>query len=333
MISKLLEGSNMTSKTSKEKAVMRVNGFIGLLLGLALIGAGLWQGVIFVIEIFEHDIFFWNHAVFGGVAFLVSIIVFSGLRVIRPQEAIVYTFFGKYHGTLRKEGFHLVNPFATAFSSSVKENQNLSEAQKELSKWVDTGKTISLKTKTINNDKQKINDLIGNPIIVDAVVMWRITDTAKAVFDVDNYVEYLSSQCEAALRNVISMYPYDVAEAEGKALRTSIVEVAEKLKLEIQEKVGIAGIEIVEARITNMYYAPEIASAMLQRQQAKAVLDAKHTIVEGAVDIVDMALTRLSENGIVDLDEERKAAMVSNLLVVLCGNKDAQPVVNSGTLY
>jgi len=167
------------------------------------------------------------------------------------------------------------------------------------------------------------------------MVVWRVVDTAKVTFDVENYIEYLSSQCDSALRSIISLYPYDVPEdgTDGKSLRCSIDEISEELKAVIQSKAEVAGLEILEARITNMYYAPEIASAMLQRQQAKAIIDAKQTIVEGAVDIVDMALDRLSQNNIVDLDEERKAAMVSNLLVVLCGGKEAQPVVNSGSIY
>ena len=195
-------------------------------------------------------------------------------------------------------------------------------------------KKISLKAMTLSNDKQKINDAIGNPIIIGIVVIWQVVNTAKAVFNVDNYTEFLSIQSDSALRNVVRLYPYDVSgDGNEKTLRGSSLEVADRLKTEIQEKVLIAGIEIIEAKITHLSYAPEIAAAMLQRQQASAIIDARQMIVEGAVGMVEMALQKLSEHEVVHLDEERKAAMVSNLLVVLCGNKDAQPIVNSGSLY
>ena len=195
---------------------------------------------------------------------------------------------------------------------------------------------------TLNNNRQKINDCLGNPVEIGIAVTWKIIDTAKAVFNVDNYKEYLSLQCDTSLRNVVRNYPYDVAEnvdttgdglADDGSLRGSSEIVANRIKDEIQERVEIAGIEIVDARITYLAYAPEIAAAMLQRQQASAIIDARKMIVDGAVGMVEMALERLSENNTIVLDEERKAAMVSNLLVVLCGNRDAQPIVNSGSLY
>ena len=195
---------------------------------------------------------------------------------------------------------------------------------------------------TLNNSRQKINDCLGNPVEIGIAVMWRVTDTAKAVFNVDNYKEYLSLQCDSALRNVVRIYPYDVAPgvdttgdgvADEGSLRGSSDIVANRIKEEIQSKVDEAGIEIVEARITHLAYAPEIASVMLQRQQASAIIDARKMIVDGAVGMVEMALDRLESGNTVKLDDERKAAMVSNLLVVLCGNKDAQPIVNSGSLY
>lgn len=195
---------------------------------------------------------------------------------------------------------------------------------------------------TLNNAKQKVNDVLGNPVEVGIAVVWRVVDTAKAVFNVDNYKEYLSLQCDSALRNIVRIYPYDVSPGidttgdgipdEG-SLRGSSTVVAERISREIQEKVKEAGIEILEARITHLAYAPEIAAAMLQRQQAAAIIDARKMIVDGAVGMVEMALEKLNENNVVEFDEERKAAMVSNLLVVLCGNRDAQPVVNSGSLY
>lgn len=280
-----------------------------------------------------------------------------GLRILKPQEALVLTLFGKYIGTLKGEGFYFVNPFCTSFNPAAKTKLNQSGdvdgghkggdilvAMQGASAAVEVGgnKKISLKIMTLNNARQKINDCLGNPVEIGIAVMWRVTDTAKAVFNVDNYKEYLSLQCDAALRNIVRIYPYDVApnvdttgdgHADEGSLRGSSEVVAARIRDEIQAKVAEAGLEIIEARITYLAYAPEIAAVMLQRQQASAIIDARKMIVEGAVGMVEMALDRLSENHTVELDEERKAAMVSNLLVVLCGNRDAQPVVNSGSLY
>ena len=195
---------------------------------------------------------------------------------------------------------------------------------------------------TLSNTKQKVNDVLGNPVEISVAVTWKVVDTAKAVFNVDNYKEYLSLQCDSAVRDIVRVYPYDVSEnidttgdghADDGSLRGSSTVVAERIRQKIQDRVEEAGIQIVDARITYLAYAPEIAAAMLQRQQASAVIDARKMIVDGAVGMVEMALERLNEKGVVELDEERKAAMVSNLLVVLCGNRDAQPVVNSGSLY
>jgi regulator of protease activity HflC (stomatin/prohibitin superfamily) len=189
---------------------------------------------------------------------------------------------------------------------------------------------------TLNNDKQKINDKLGNPIEIGIVVIWRVVNTARAAFNVDNYAEFLSMQCDSSLRNIVRLYPYDVADEanlDEKSLRGSSIEIAQNLQAEIQGKVEIAGLEIVEAKITTLAYAPEIAAAMLQRQQASAVVDAKQKIVEASVGMVEAALNKLAERQVVELDEERKATMVSNLMVVLCSNRDTQPVVNSGSLY
>ena len=273
-------------------------------------------------------------------------ILFCGLKVLKPQEALVLTLFGKYIGTLKGEGFYFVNPFCSAINPAARTKLNQSGDVK--SKGVNPNeiempsKKLSLKIMTLNNAKQKINDCLGNPIEIGIAVTWRITDTAKAVFNVDNYKEFLSLQCDSALRNIVRIYPYDVApnvdttgdgHADEGSLRGSSETVALRIKDEIQQRVLEAGIEIVEARITHLAYAPEIAAVMLQRQQASAIIDARKMIVDGAVGMVEMALERLNENNVVELDEERKAAMVSNLLVVLCGNHDAQPVVNSGSLY
>ena len=257
----------------------------------------------------------------GVVVMIGGVILLGGLKIVNPNEAVVLTLFGKYYGTLKKEGYFWVNPFSTAFNPAA-------------GMTVGNGRKISLKAMTLNNEKQKVNDEEGNPIEIGVVVIWRVVDTAKAVFDVDNYVSYISTQCDAAIRQVARQYPYDVSEnGDEKSLRGSSVEIAEILRKEIQSRVNIAGIEISEARIAHLAYAPEIAAAMLQRQQASAIIAARQKIVDGAVSMVEMALKKLNENGIVELDEERKAAMVSNLLVVLCGNKDAQPIVNSGSLY
>ncbi len=291
------------------------------------------------------------YAVFGWIPF-------CGLCVLKPQEAVVLTLFGNYIGSLKGEGFYCVNPFCSAVNPAADTRLNQSgDVKAGAGKMMQLGslesfnmnrkggsvdKKISLKIMTLNNNRQKINDCLGNPIEIGIAVMWRVTDTAKAVFNVDNYKEYLSLQCDSALRNIVRMYPYDVAEnvdttgdgvADDGSLRGSSEVVAERIRQEIQSKVSEAGLEIIEARITYLAYAPEIAAAMLQRQQASAVIDARRLIVDGAVGMVEMALNSLSEKEVVELDEERKAAMVSNLLVVLCGNKDAQPIVNSGSLY
>ena len=292
--------------------------------------------------------------IIGIVWLSIGWLPFMGLKVLKPQEALVLTLFGRYVGTLKDEGFYFVNPFCTSMNPAARTRLNQSgDVDGGAAKAVllsaansaaasDVGKKISLKVMTLNNNRQKINDCLGNPVEIGIAVMWRVVDTAKAVFLVDNYKEYLSLQCDSALRNIVRIYPYDVApnvdttgdgQADEGSLRGSSEIVAERIREEIQKKVEGAGLEILEARITYLAYAPEIAAVMLQRQQASAIIDARKMIVDGAVGMVEMALERLNENQIVALDEERKAAMVSNLLVVLCGNHDAQPVVNSGSLY
>lgn len=272
---------------------------------------------------------------------------FCGLKVIKPQEAMVLTLFGKYVGTLKSDGFYFVNPFCTAFNPAAKtrlgQSGDVSEGKKGSDEIKDNaGKKISLKIMTLSNAKQKINDCLGNPVEISIAVTWRVVDTAKAVFNVDNYKEYLSLQCDSALRNIVRIYPYDVAPgidttgdgmADEGSLRGSSEIVAGRIRDAIQEKVSEAGLEILEARITYLAYAPEIAAAMLKRQQATAIIDARKLIVDGAVSMVEMALERFEKNGTVQLDEERRAAMVSNLMVVLCGSHDAQPIINSGSLY
>lgn len=287
------------------------------------------------------------------VVLCVAWIPLAGLRILKPQEALVLTLFGKYVGTLKGEGFYAVNPFCSSINPAANTKLNQSGDVKTVKSVFGvksddetvsvgvTDKRISLKIMTLSNNRQKINDCLGNPVEIGIAVTWKIVDTAKAVFNVDNYKEYLSLQCDSALRNIVRIYPYDVSPnvdttgdglADEGSLRGSSEVVAERIKNEIQQRVEIAGIEVVEARITYLAYAPEIAAVMLQRQQASAIIDARKMIVDGAVGMVEMALDRLKEHGTVNLDEERKAQMVSNLLVVLCGNRDAQPVVNSGNV-
>jgi len=339
----------------------RKNGMPVMLLSIVLYAAAVAL-VIVGANRMDHG---WHYGVpifvVGMIWVCLGWIPLLGLKVLKPQEALVLTLFGKYVGTLKGEGFYFVNPFCTGVNPAA--NTKLSQSadvdggdggsallkaalqgsgtQVNLNTQA-MGKKISLKVMTLSNARQKINDCLGNPVEIGIAVTWRVVDTAKAVFNVDNYKEYLSLQCDSALRNIVRIYPYDVApgvdttgdgQADEGSLRGSSETVAQRIRDEIQQKVFEAGIEILEARITYLAYAPEIAAVMLQRQQASAIIDARKMIVEGAVGMVEMALDRLNESGKVELDEERKAAMVSNLLVVLCGNRDAQPVVNSGSLY
>lgn len=289
-----------------------------------------------------------NSETAGGILLAVGMIylcfgpiLFAGFKIVGPNEAIVLLLFGKYYGTIKTAGFYFVNPFCVKTNPALEKSTPLSAlkgAQNVNTPQTMTlaamKKNISLKAMTLNNERQKVNDEDGNPIEIGVIVIWKIINTAKAVFEVDNYANYISTQADSAIRHVARQYPYDVsAEGDEKSLRGSSQEIAEVLKKELQARVDIAGIEICEARISHLAYAPEIAAAMLQRQQASAIVVARQKIVEGAVGMVEMALNKLNENGIVNLDEERKAAMVSNLLVVLCGNRDAQPIVNSGTIY
>ena len=317
---------------------------VGLLFGIAVTIAG-----GFIMDTSGNPVLF----IIGLIWVCIGWIPFLGLKVLKPQEALVLTLFGKYIGTLRDDGFYFVNPFCVSVNpaAETKLAQSGIETRKGMSLSVGEdinfsaeggSKKISLKVMTLNNNRQKINDCLGNPIEIGIAVMWRVVDTAKAVFNVDNYKEYLSLQCDSALRDIVRIYPYDVAvgvdttgdgQADEGSLRGSSEVVAERIRAQIQEKVQEAGLEILEARITYLAYAPEIAAVMLQRQQASAIIDARKMIVDGAVGMVEMALERLNEKQVVELDEERKAAMVSNLLVVLCGNHDAQPIVNSGSLY
>ena len=254
-----------------------------------------------------------SHERIGGTlffAFWIAVIgfCFGGLTVVNPNEAKVVLLFGTYKGTLKRPGFWWVNPLSRR-------------------------RRVSLRVRNFESSKLKVNDQDGNPIEIAAVVVWKVVETAEAVFHVDDYEHYVHVQSEAAVRALATSYPYDAHQDGQMSLRMSVVEIAHKMRDEIQDRLTKAGVEVIEARITHLAYAPEIASAMLRRQQASAVIAARQKIVEGAVGMVQMALESLSAKHVVELDEERKASMVSNLLVVLCSDRDAQPIVNAGTLY
>ncbi len=350
---KYLEVFSMQEKLLKN----RNHGMLALIITVVLYIASICAIIYGGIRLDDGADFIGGFFVVVGILWAcIGWIPFLGLKILKPQEALVLTLFGKYAGTIKDAGFYFVNPFCTSVNPAAKTKLNQSGDVRS-SAPVTTGSLnlnanglnfevtnnkISLKVMTLNNNRQKINDCLGNPVEIGIAVMWRVSDTAKAVFNVDNYKEYLSLQCDSALRNIVKIYPYDVAPgidttgdgvADEGSLRGSSDVVAERIRTEIQTKVEEAGLEIIEARITYLAYAPEIAAVMLQRQQASAIIDARKMIVDGAVGMVEMALERLSENNTITLDEERKAAMVSNLLVVLCGNRDAQPIVNSGSLY
>ena len=318
----------------EEKELKPISGWIALFIGILFILSPVF-GFINLVNT-ENDIFL----IVTIILFIVAIFIFFGLKIVNPNESIVFVLFGKYYGTIKKPGFFFVNPFVSAinptYESQVTKLSKVGDKDSEQETTTSNTKKISLKAMTLNNQKQKVNDELGNPIIIGTIVIWRVINPTKAVFNVENYKTFLSIQCDSTIRNVARLYPYDSEDTEDyseKSLRGSSQEIADKLKEELQKRVEIAGIEVEEVRITHLSYAPEIAAAMLQRQQAEAIIAARKKIVEGAVGMVEMALNSLSEKEVVELDDERKAAMVSNLLVVLCGSKDAQPIVNSGSIY
>ena len=266
-----------------------------------------------VVEFRDHGAFTSSFVSIGSIvaaslAIVIWFILMTGYFTLQPNMGAVLILFGKYKGTVKRSGFHWANPLLTI-------------------------KKVSLRAHNLNGEKLKVNDLRGNPIEIAVVVVWRVTDTAQAVFDVEDFQDYITVQSESALRHLAMAYSYDTFEGEELTLRGSVDEVSAGLEKEVQERVSRAGIFIEEARISHLAYAPEIAGAMLQRQQAEAIVAARQRIVDGAVGMVEMALAKLEQHKTIDLDEERKAAMVSNLLVVLCGDKAAHPVVNAGTLY
>lgn len=284
----------------QEKEIKVTSGFSAILWSLLLLAVSV---IVFIIGVAYASLV----AVITGILFFVAwLIVVCGFFTLQPNEAAAVTLFGDYKGTVKTPGWHWANPFYGK-------------------------KKVSLRSRNLNGEKLKVNDEMGNPIEIAAVVVWRVENTVQALYEVDNYIEYVKTQSESALRHMAGLYPYDISE--GMSLRGSADVVSETLKNELQERLGKAGVIIEEARLSHLAYAPEIAAAMLQRQQAAAIIAARQKIVEGAVGMVQMALTQLSDKGIVELDEERKAAMVSNLLVVLCGERATQPVINTGTLH
>jgi len=330
------EQRTQVTKMITEKDINVTNGGKFLLLLLLMLGASVG---IFVLSIFLLIDYLY---LAGGILMTISIIMFIaffvllfGLHVINPNEAMVLTLFGNYYGTIKQPGFYYVNPFCSAINPAGKTSVSTTSTNGIQNTTIGI-KKISTKIMTLNNEKQKVNDVLGNPLIIGAVVIWKVADPTKAVFNVENYKKYLSTQCDSTIRNIARLYPYDVMaeeETEEKTLRGSSQEIAESMTKELQERVSDAGLEVLEVRITHLSYSEEIAAAMLQRQQAVAIIAARKKIVEGAVSMVKMAIDELGAEEVVVLDEERKAAMVSNLLVILCGNKDAQPIVNSGSLY
>lgn len=317
------------SKVSKEQVVTVMSGWVMLpvvllmLLGgplLAVLGGVTGVGIL---------------AFMGALLFVVAFFLLPGFFTLQPNEARVLILFGDYKGTVRTEGFHWGNPFysrgvtATAVAGPTGMTASTVSGQKT---------KVSLRARTLNGERLKVNDRRGNPVEIAAVVVWHVEDTAMALFDVDDYETYVATQSETALRHVASVYAYDHgSDDDGDdteiTLRGNVEEVSEALKIELLERLSLAGVVIDDARLAHLAYAPEIAQAMLRRQQAEAVIAARRKIVTGAVSMVEMALNDLAERGVVELDDERKAAMVSNLMVVLCGESEVHPVVNAGSLY
>lgn len=280
----------------KEKKAWAINGFVAILLALALDAAGL---TLLINE---------QLVPLAAAVLVLSVVMLSGLTIVQPNQAMIVTFFGSYCGTIRESGMYMTVPFSVR-------------------------KKVTLRVRNFNSAKLKVNDIEGNPIEIAAVVVFRVIDSAKATFDVDNYMQFVEIQSETALRHVANKYPYDLFEEKGYSLRGNSEEVASELSGELQNRLSVAGVEVLEARLTHLAYSTEIASAMLQRQQAAAIIAARSKIVEGAVGMVQLAINQLQLEGVIELDEERKAAMINNLLVAIVSDRAASPVINTGSLY
>ncbi|GIK23518.1 MAG: SPFH domain-containing protein [Ignavibacteriales bacterium] len=285
-----------------EKTASKMNGFLILFVLLIIIVLDIYL-LAYGIQTDNTDIFW-----FFIPLVLITFITLGGFMIVQPNESRVLILFGKYTGTVRQSGFWWVNPFTVK-------------------------KHVSLRIRNFNSEKLKVNDLHGNPIEIASVIVWRVIDSARAIFDVQNYEQFVAIQSETAIRSLASEYPYDVSDEEKASLRGTPLEIADNLKKTLQARLEIAGVEVIESRISHLAYAQEIAQAMLRRQQAQAVIAARQKIVEGAVGMVEMALKSLSEQKIVSLDEDKKATMVNNLMVALVSETSVQPVINTGTLY
>lgn len=337
----------MNADVVKEKTLKPAKGIPMLLLDLAVLLASIVAIVLTVLMVGRRTGLGAVLLILGIVLFVAFFILLAGLKTVRPGEALVLTLFGSYYGTVKEPGYYFVNPFCSSVSPAY-DKAAAEKAKKDKESGGNPGSTtqlvttrarVSMKAMTLDNGRQKVNDVLGNPIIIGAVVIWHVEDPTKAVFNVEDYPSFLSTQTDSTIRNIARLYPYDIfseseqEEAGEKTLRGSSQEIAENMKSELQKRVETAGIVVEEVRITHLAYAEEIAASMLQRQQAEAVIAARQKIVDGAVGMVKMAIEKLDEDALVVLDDERKAAMVSNLLVVLCGNHDTQPVVNAGSIY
>ena len=342
-------------KYSEEKILKPSSGLLALVIIIAVLLISIAAMIMGGVLMDEYDNYTLGvpSLVCGVLMTIASCIAFGGLKIVNPNEALVLSLFGKYHGTIYDNGFWYVNPFSTPLYPHAKVaeakntrlmayNNKKSQAEVSASEAaIASAKKVSTKVCTFVNGNQKVNDKLGNPVEVSAIVIWKVVNATKAVINVDYYKEYLSNQTDSTIRNVARLYPYDIIdddddekdEINEKTLRGSATIIAEEMKNELAVKVADAGIEIVEVRLNQIAYSPEIAAAMLQRQQAIAVIAARKKIVEGAVTMVEMALDKLKEDDVVNLDEERKAQMVSNLLVVLCSSKEANPILNAGSIY
>ena len=333
----------------EEKIIKPVNGFIMLTLFILMLLASLLL-LIAISILFDLDIIYSGGFALGitiaCIMMTIAFIGFAGLKVVNPNEALVLSVFGRYSGTIYQSGFYFVNPFSSAVYPKIRDQEtqdkSLSSSRAKLSSGstkLQPNRKVSTKISTFVNGNQKVNDALGNPVDVSAIVVWKVVNATKAVINVDNYLEYLSNQTDSTIRNVARLYPYDVVSDDANesddetTLRGSASQVAFEMKEELQRKVADAGIEIEDVKLNQIAYSPEIAAAMLQRQQAVAVIAARKKIVEGAVSMVQLALDRLKEDGVVELDEERKAQMVSNLMVVLCSSKETNPIINTGSIY
>ncbi|MGZ4031759.1 MAG: SPFH domain-containing protein [Tumebacillaceae bacterium] len=284
----------------KERKIFKINGFLFLLVAVALI---IFSGISFINSASNDE-----NPLLGLVGVIAGFILATGLRVLQPNQAAAIVFFGSYLGTIREPGLWWSYPFTSS-------------------------RKISLRVSNFESEKLKVNDLEGNPIEIAAVIVYKVVDSSKALFDVERYTNFIAIQSETGLRHIASTYAYDSDVAEQHTLRGHSDEVADRLKHDLQARLAVAGVEVIEARLTHLSYSPEIARAMLQRQQAKAILGARQIIVEGAVDMVQMAIEKLSKQGVIELDDERKAAMINNLLVAIVAEQSASPVINTGSIY